>query len=215
MSGSGWPGCVRPCITAGCAVGVFWTDDGGGRGALAVSEPIADLEQLVAGDKRAWDRFVARVAPVVFAAVQRRLGPAGRRDDMEDVVQDVFVRLCARDFRLLKTYDPARAKLTTWLTVVANSTAIDHLRRQKGFTQGLDSVPESRLSVDPPKEPVKVNIPPGLLSPRQALVLEMLYQREMEVAEAADAMGVDPQTVRSMHHKALTKLRAHFRDEDG
>lgn len=179
-----------------------------------MNEPIADLDRLVDGDKRAWDRFVARFARVVFAAVQRRLGPA-RRDDVEDVVQDVFVRLCARDFRLLKSYDPARAKVTTWLTVVANSTAIDHLRRQKGFAQDLDSVPESVLAVDPPKDPVQVKIPPGLLSPRQALVLEMLYRREMEVAEAAAAMGVDPQTVRSMHHKALTKLRAHFQKEDG
>lgn len=173
------------------------------------------LERLVAGDKAAWDRFVARNARFVYAAVQRRLGPFGRRDDVEDVVQDVFVRLCARDFRLLKTYDPARAKISTWLTVVANSAAIDHLRRQKSANRPIDSVPEAELSVEPPKDPVQVKIPEGLLSPRQALVLELLYTREMEVNEAARAMGVDPQTVRSTHHKALLKLRAHFRAEQG
>ena len=58
-----------------------------------------------------------------------------------------------------------------------------------------------------------MKIPPELLSPRQALVLEMLYQREMEVAEVAKTLSVDPQTVRSTHHKALTKLRAHFRED--
>ncbi len=172
------------------------------------------LGRLVEGDKVAWNQFVARHAAVVYAAVQRRLAPFGRQDDIEDVIQDVFVKLCARDYRLIKTYDSARAKLTTWLTVVANSTAIDHLRRQKRGNRPIDSVPEAELSVDPPADPVQVKIPDGLLSPRQALVLEMLYRREMDVAEAAATMGVNPQTVRSMHHKALTKLRAHFQAEE-
>jgi RNA polymerase sigma-70 factor (ECF subfamily) len=169
-----------------------------------------DLGPLLAGSKTAWNRFVARYAPVIFAGVRRKLVPAGRAEDAEDVAQDVFLRLCRRDFHLLRSYDPARARLTTWLTIVATSTAIDHLRRQKAPSQPLESVPEARLAVDPPKEPVKVTIPPDLLSPRQALVVELLYRREMEVAEAAAFLGVEAQTVRSMHHKALTRLRAHF-----
>jgi RNA polymerase sigma-70 factor (ECF subfamily) len=32
----------------------------------------------------------------------------------------------------------------------------------------------------------------------------------MEVAEVANTLGVDPQTVRSTHHKAMLKLRSHF-----
>ena len=184
------------------------------KGAGPARAEFDDLERLVAGEKAAWDRFVARYAPVIFAAVRRKLAPAGRNDDAEDVAQDVFIRLCARDFRLIRNYDASRAKLSTWLTVIAHSTAIDHLRRQKGATQPLDTVPEALLAVDPPKDPIKIDIPPGLLSPRQALVLEMLYQREMEVAEVAEILGIDPQTVRSTHHKALVKLRAHFREED-
>ena len=171
----------------------------------------ADLDRLLDGDKPAWNRFVGRYAPVIYAAVHRRLGPAGRTGDAEDVAQDVFVRLCARDFRLLRNYDASRARITTWLTVIASSAAIDHLRRQRGYTQPLDMAPESALAVDP-VEPAHVNIPDGLLSPRQSLILNMLYAREMDVADAAAVLGVDPQTIRSTHHKALTKLRAHFRE---
>lgn len=178
-----------------------------------MSPEFEDFDHLLDGDKAAWNRFVARFARVIYAAIHRRLGPAGRTGDAEDVAQDVFVRLCARDFRLLKTYDAERARLTTWLTVVASSTAIDHLRRQRP-TRPLDSVPESHSAVDP-VEPSWLKIPPDLLSPRQALVLEMLYQRDMEVAEAAETLGINPQTVRSTHHKALTKLRAHFKEEEG
>lgn len=184
------------------------------KGAGPARAEFDDLDRLVAGEKAAWDGFVARYAPVIFAAVRRKLAPAGRNDDAEDVAQDVFIRLCARDFRLIRNYDASRAKLSTWLTVIAHSVSIDHLRRQKGATQSLDTVPEALLAVNPPKDPIKIDIPPGLLSPRQALVLEMLYQREMDTAEAAEIMGVDPQTVRSTHHKALVKLRGHFRAED-
>ncbi len=172
-----------------------------------------DLDLLLAGDRAAWKRFVAEFAPVIFAAIHRRLSPAGRSVDAEDVAQDVFLRLCAKDFRLLRSYDSARARLTTWLTIVATSTAIDHLRRQKPAARPLEQVPESELSVNP-KEPAEVPIPPGLLSPRQALVLEMLYQRDMDVTEAATVLGVVAQTVRSTHHKALIKLRAHFREQE-
>jgi RNA polymerase sigma-70 factor (ECF subfamily) len=177
----------------------------------------ADLDSLLAGDKSAWDRFVASHAAVIFAAVRRRLVPAGRVADAEDVVQDVFVKLCQNDFRLLRRYDAARAKITTWLTVVANSAAVDHLRRLRRRTEDIEAMPESILAVDPVIHE-EVKIPEGMLSPRQALVLELLYQRDMTPGEAAEVIGIDPQTVRSMHHKALVKLRAHFQaelDEEG
>jgi RNA polymerase sigma-70 factor (ECF subfamily) len=32
----------------------------------------------------------------------------------------------------------------------------------------------------------------------------------MDVAEIAAALGIDPQTVRSTHHKAMLKLRDYF-----
>lgn len=189
---------------------------GTGYVAAVESEPVsggdADLAALLDGNKASWDRFVARHAAVIFAAVRRRLVPAGRTSDAEDVVQDVFVKLCQHDFRLLRSYDASRAKITTWLTVIANSAAIDHLRRLRRRTEDIEAQPEAVLAVDP-VIPEKVTIPDGLLSPRQALVLELLYRRDMTPGEAAAVLGIDPQTVRSMHHKALVKLRAHFQAE--
>jgi RNA polymerase sigma-70 factor (ECF subfamily) len=178
-----------------------------------VSEDSLDLEALSRGDKQAWDRFVRRYARVIFAAVHNRLGRSAPPEEVDDVAQEVFLRLCKADYRLLRQYDPARAAITTWLTVVAGSTAIDHLRRRRPVQLDLESVPEERLAVEP-RLPVRVHIPPGLLSPRQALVLELLYRRDLEVADAAAIMGIDRQTVRSMHHKALVKLRTHFRRDD-
>lgn len=169
-----------------------------------------DLAALIQGNKAAWDRFVRRYAGLVLFAV-RSLVREGA--EAEDLMQEVFLRLCKDDFRLLKAYDAKRAGLSTWLTIVARSTARDAQRRHRPPSTPLDDVPERLLAVnDTRREPLK--LPNHLLSPRQQLVLSLLYERDMDVAEVATALGVDPQTVRSTHHKAMLKLRTHFATEE-
>jgi RNA polymerase sigma-70 factor (ECF subfamily) len=170
-----------------------------------------DLEALTRGDKPAWDWFVRRYAGLILSAVRAAARPG---IDVEDIVQEVFTRLCKDNFRLLKTYDPSRAGLSTWLTIVARSTARDMQRRRQPLLTDIEAVPEGVLAVTPEfKEEFK--LPDGLLSPRQKLVLTLLYERDMDVAEIATALGIDPQTVRSTHHKAMVKLREHFAAGDG
>ena len=172
-----------------------------------------DLRALAAGNKRTWDAFVAAAAPLINAVVRRTLASYRlTEDDVLDAAQDVFVRLCANDFRLLKTYDPARAGLSTWLAVVARSAAVDHARRRRQATQPLDEVPEAHLGVED-RHVEKLKIPQGLLTERQLLILKCLYDEERDVAEIAQLLKIDAQTVRSTHHKALLRLREHFREE--
>jgi RNA polymerase sigma-70 factor (ECF subfamily) len=168
-------------------------------------------ETLLRGEKAAWDAFVRRYGGLVVAAVR---GVAMAQPEVEDLTQEVFVRLCKDDFRLLRSYDPERASLSTWITIVARSTARDGLRRRRAETVPLDAVPEAQLAIEPVLPVEKLKLPEALLSPRQREILAMLYDREMDVAEIARALGIDPQTVRSAHHKAMVKLRAHFRSSD-
>ena len=166
-----------------------------------------ELDALARGDKGAWEAFVRRYAGLVAAAVR---GVAREAAEVEDLAQEVFVRLCKDDFRLLRSYDPTRAGLSTWITIVARSTARDAMRRHRPVLMAIEAVPESRLAVDPIEPAERLKLPEALLSPRQREILTMLYDREMEVAEVAKTLGIDPQTVRSAHHKAMVKLRAHF-----
>ena len=172
----------------------------------------SELDALARGEKGAWDAFVRRYAGLVAAAVR---GVAREAAEVEDLAQEVFLRLCKDDFRLLRSYDPARAGLSTWITIVARSTARDALRRHRPVVVPIEAVPEARLAVDPVEPAHKLKLPEALLSPRQREILTMLYDREMEVSEIAKALGIDPQTVRSAHHKAMVKLRAHFKAEAG
>jgi RNA polymerase sigma factor (sigma-70 family) len=165
-------------------------------------------DALLNGDGAAWQGFVIRYSGLIVAAVR---GVAPSHGDIEDLTQEVFVRLCKDNFRLLRSYDPARAAVSTWLTIVARSTARDALRRRRPDSVPIEAVPEAQLAVDPVEPVRKLKLPEALLSPRQREILALLYDREMEVAEIAQALGIDPQTVRSAHHKAMVKLRAHFK----
>jgi RNA polymerase sigma factor (sigma-70 family) len=173
------------------------------------SEP-DPLVALLDGDKRSWTAFVRRYAALIVAAV-RSVAPTS--SDVEDLTQEVFVRLCKDDFRLLRSYDSTRASLSTWITIVARSTARDSLRRRRPNSIPIDTVPEAHLKIDAVEPVPKLKLPEALLSPRQLEILGMLYDGEMDVAEIATALGIDPQTVRSAHHKAMLKLRAHFKAE--
>ena len=165
---------------------------------------------LARGEKGAWQAFVRRYAGLVAAAVR---GVARDPGEVEDLAQEVFLRLCRNDFRLLRSYNPARAGLSTWITIIARSTARDALRRHRPVAVPIEAVSEGLLAVYPIEPARKLKLPEALLSPRQREILTMLYDRDMEVAEIAAALGIDPQTVRSTHHKAMIKLRAHFKVE--
>ena len=109
----------------------------------AVTDSI-DLQALARGEKPAWDGFVRRYAGLILSAVRPTARPGV---ELEDIVQEVFTRLCKDNFRLLKTYDPSRAGLSTWLTIVARSTARDMQRRRQPPITPIDLVPEVMLSV--------------------------------------------------------------------
>jgi RNA polymerase sigma-70 factor (ECF subfamily) len=168
------------------------------------------VDALTRGEPEAWAGFVRRYARLVVAAVRTIARDPG---EVEDLAQEVFVRLCKDDFRLLRSYDPSRAGMSTWITIVARSTARDAMRRYRPALVPVETVPEARLAIDPVEPAQKLKLPEALLSPRQRQILSMLYDRDMEVAEIAAALGIDPQTVRSAHHKAMIKLRMHFKAE--
>ena len=175
-----------------------------------------DLNACIHGDKRAWDAFVDRWAGIIHAAVQRAFQGgrgAAARAEVEDTVQDVFLRLVKDDFRLLRSYNANRASLSTWLTLVARSTAIDRLRRKRPPpTVPLEPGDTTRASTEP-RSAGGPEIPLHVLSARQRLVMTLLFDEQLSVAEAARFIGVDEQTIRSTKHKALTRLREHLRSE--
>jgi len=171
-----------------------------------------DLHALLRGDKTAWDAFVDRYMSVVLSAVSRTFSARGFNDEDEirDTVQDVFVRLVKDDYRLLRAYDPDRASLPTWLTIVARSKAIDVVRRRRRAPPSAEENVDDLAAPEPAASAERPEIPPGLLTARQRLILRLLFDENKDVPEVAALLRVTHQTVRSAKHKAVSRLRAFF-----
>jgi RNA polymerase sigma-70 factor (ECF subfamily) len=183
------------------------------------------LDALRQGDPRTWQAFCQDHAGLVLHVVRQTFGRYGLRGephDVEDVGQEVFVRLAKQDFALLKKYDPERAKLTTFLRVVASSTAIDWLRRRRPPSEDIedhasalvderssaafDAIGESETAL----QAVEEEVGEAGLSDRQKAILRLMFDEDMDVEDIAAKLGIAAQTVRSAKHKALTKLRDAF-----
>lgn len=81
------------------------------------------VRQAAAGDRAAFRELYDSHVDMVIGHVGRLLGPRG---DVEDTVQEVFVRV----YRSLENYR-GECKFSTWLYRVTRNVAIDHLRKQK------------------------------------------------------------------------------------
>lgn len=170
------------------------------------------LSRCLRGDQDAWCEFVDRYDRVIYAAVRRALERGGAVERAPDIAQDVFVRLVRDDFRLLRLFDPAKASLATYLTVIAVSTTRDTLRRRQLTTTPLD--PQRDLTAVADQRDSDIEIPLELLSPRQQLVLTLLFDRQLHVSQIAQILGITTQSVRSTKHKAISRLRKYFYDQD-
>ncbi len=79
------------------------------------------IQQIRAGDSRAWETLIARYEGRLLAFVQRRIRD---RDASEDVVQETFVGF----LNSLPNFDDRR-ELQTYLFTIASHKLTDHLRR--------------------------------------------------------------------------------------
>ena len=75
------------------------------------------------GDMAAFERLVERHQTLVAGTVGRMLGS---NSDVEDVAQQVFVRV----WKSAKRYVP-RAKFTTWLLKITRNLVFNEMRRRK------------------------------------------------------------------------------------
>ncbi|MCX7015056.1 MAG: sigma-70 family RNA polymerase sigma factor [Candidatus Sumerlaeota bacterium] len=166
------------------------------------------VDRLIAGDEAEWRAFVHEFSPLLRGVVARTLRglPSGADlDDLDELVQDVFVRLLKNGRQALKTFDPARSSLRTWLTVLAHNTACDHAKRPKPTVVSVEDIDAIPVPARPPRQPLE--IPEGLVSPAESRALHCLFVDNMTPEEAAAKCNVAVQTVYALKSKAINKWR--------
>ena len=99
------------------------------------------MQGVAAGDPAAvallYDRFGSLIYRMAYQSLPSR-------DEAEDAVQEVFVRL----WRTSDRYDPTRAALVTWVMLISRRYMVDRLRRSRSAikSSGLE---EKLLDVQP------------------------------------------------------------------
>jgi RNA polymerase sigma-70 factor, ECF subfamily len=100
------------------------------------------------GAPGSWERFVTLAKPVIASGLSNAIRRwNGDRSLTDDLVQDVFTRLCAADFRVLHNFRGREpAALYAYLRVIAASVAADRFRAEPARAFSLDD-PQTALFV--------------------------------------------------------------------
>lgn len=165
------------------------------------------VQRALRGDEAAYQSIVDEHREGVFRLAYLLLGDA---DDAEDIAQETFIRA----LRYLHRYDPDRA-LRPWLLSITANLARNRRRSLGRYWAALQ-----RFAWQTPKEYATPEMHSIQASEAHALwqavrslngaEQEIIYLRcflELSVAETAEALGVQPGTVKSRLHRALKRLR--------
>ena len=162
----------------------------------SVSEDNQDLS-------REFERLYLDSYSLVYNYVRYRMDNA---DAAEDVVAEAFL-LAARAFR---TFDPTRAKFSTWVTSIATNCMNSYYRKAK-TTYNIEDVSEARMAVSGEQAEIEerayVDYLLSVLSPEERELVVMKYREGKRNTDISQELGMNASTVATKLSKALAKMR--------
>ena len=163
------------------------------------------MQEVASGNEAAFGELYDRFGKLVFR-VAWQFFP--NRSESEDAVQEVFIRL----WRTADRFDAGRAKLVTWVMLIARRHMIDRLRRKqtRPTTQDYVSDPVGdvpRESEDPLEIRAELRIRMDRLSELQREVVTRTYFQGFTLKETAEQLEVPLGTVKSALSRALATMR--------
>jgi RNA polymerase sigma factor (sigma-70 family) len=94
----------------------------------------------------AWLEFVRRFSPAISQAVSNRLSDrrSANRDDIEELVQQVYLHLCENEFsRLSRLLTLSPHAILPYLRAIAINLTTDYLRKRSALSAGGGKAPAS------------------------------------------------------------------------
>ncbi len=166
--------------------------------------------RVASGDRQAYATLVRRHLPSLLAMARRMLGNAAHA---EDAAQEALLRLWTHAAR----YDPAKARLSTWLTRIVMNLCLDRLRRRQeaplpdDFDMPVPPRQEQALQRD--QTAARVEAALRALPERQRTALVLCHYEEMSMAEAASMMETTVEAVESLLARARRGLKRELEPE--
>jgi RNA polymerase sigma-70 factor, ECF subfamily len=112
-----------------------------------------ELVKACAGstDERAWAEFIRRFHIVIAAAVLRtaRLWGEPSRPQVDDLIQDTYLKLCENDSRLLRTFQPLHEEsIYGFLKVVSSNVVHDYFKCALAAKRGAGITLAEPIDID-------------------------------------------------------------------
>jgi RNA polymerase sigma-70 factor (ECF subfamily) len=176
------------------------------------------VEGLLTDSPSAWREFSRRYGALMYRSISRVLNRFSyvSEDDCQEVYSALCLQLVAADKKKLRTYDQNRGtKLSTWLGMLANHAAYDHLRRRRREpnTEELGSADDLTLERPSPfercalkQQAAQVSSLLSDLSEKDREFMVLYYGEGLEAEEVALEMGISVKTVYSKKHKIRARL---------
>ncbi|HEY1041201.1 MAG TPA: RNA polymerase sigma factor [Candidatus Paceibacterota bacterium] len=170
------------------------------------------VEKILLKDSQALNILIERYTVPLYNFIYRISNDAALA---EDATQETFIKMWQR----FTQYNSAQS-FRAWLFTIARNTATDHLRKKKSFTfsqlssndQDFESsLPSDHTSVvdilDQQFDSVFLENHLNNLPINYKSVLILHYQQELTFQEISDVLETPMNTVKSWHHRALSKLK--------
>ncbi len=167
------------------------------------------ISQVLSGDTAAYRLLVSRHERSVFGFVTNLVRNGA---DVDDISQEVFVAA----FTHLDSFDPKRAKFSTWLLTIARNRCCNFLKRRLLTTGDVGELVSDALP--PETEAVaretwnQLDAALDRLSIEQRAAFVLAEIQELPLAEIAAIEGVPLGTVKSRLSRAKENLRRELWD---
>lgn len=172
----------------------------------------ADAARVLAGDLDAFAGIVLRWQSPLVNLAFRFCRDHGRAEDM---AQEAFLKA----FRALASFRGESA-FSTWLIALAVNVYRSQLRRHEAPAVGLDRVetrvpPTAELELERQDRAREVRSAVARLPSRYREAILLFYFMEMNVAGAADVLGVAAGTLKARLHRGRELLRRRMSRRSG
>jgi RNA polymerase sigma-70 factor (ECF subfamily) len=167
---------------------------------------------LAAGDQRAFAALYDRYAVRLYRAA---VGMLGRREDAEDVVQEVFTAVFQSSHKLANVQN-LTAYLFTALRRAAGRSAARRLREPRSGEAAIANIaskadPDDRSNFDGERLQKALLALPA----EQREVIALKIDGGLTFAETAQVIGISANTAASRYRYALERLRTSLKEQCG
>jgi RNA polymerase sigma-70 factor (ECF subfamily) len=180
---------------------------------MAENEADDDLvTRVAAGDRRAFRVLMERHMGLAIRVAQRVTGSTA---DADDIGQDAFLRVWTR----AASFDPARARFTTWLYRIVLNLAIDQRRRPAhaaidAAAEIASDAPEALSLLVAREERLAVDAALAALPERQRAAIVLFHMEGLSGREAAAALEISEKAFESLLNRGRAAVKAACRSNE-